>query len=254
MATAAEFRGQAEAPLPAENPAAAPDPAVESGREALDEWWWRSYPWYDKSSDSAQPIDVSEPWYMKLRFWDDWHWPNWQASPGRVRWPMTGLEWLAWAGLALLLALIIYLMVRAYRMRDRVNARQAAEAAGSNAEDDRRRVEALPTGGLRWPADLLAEAARLYQEGDYRGAIIFLFSHQLIVLDKHHLIRLNKGKTNRQYVRELRRRPPLVRLVQNTMIAFEDVFFGNHEIDRRRFESCWLRLDEFDALVAEAAG
>jgi hypothetical protein len=233
---------------------AAPDPAVESGREALDEWWWRSYPWYDEPSDSVRPIDVSEPWYMKLQFWDDWKWPDWQWTPRRFRWPTDALEWLAWIGVALLLALVIYLMVRTYRMRDQVKKKRKAAAGKSDADDDRRRVEALPAGGLRWPADLLAEAARLYQEGDYRGAIIFLFSHQLIVLDKHHLIRLNKGKTNRQYVRELGRRPPLVRLVQDTMVAFEDVFFGNYAIDRARFESCWLRLDEFDALVAEGTG
>ena len=35
------------------------------------------------------------------------------------------------------------------------------------------------------------------------------------------------------------------------MVAFEDVFFGNYAIDRTRFESCWSRLDEFDALAAE---
>jgi hypothetical protein len=35
------------------------------------------------------------------------------------------------------------------------------------------------------------------------------------------------------------------------MVAFEDVFFGNHPLDRNRFESCWTRLDEFEALAAQ---
>jgi hypothetical protein len=29
------------------------------------------------------------------------------------------------------------------------------------------------------------------------------------------------------------------------MVAFEDVFFGKHGLDRERFESCWRRVDEF---------
>ena len=62
------------------------DPAVEAGRDALDEWWWREYPWYDEAADGVRPIDVSEPWYMSLNFWDDWSWPDW-ASPSNWSWP-----------------------------------------------------------------------------------------------------------------------------------------------------------------------
>jgi hypothetical protein len=35
------------------------------------------------------------------------------------------------------------------------------------------------------------------------------------------------------------------------MIAFEDVFFGDHPLERARFESCWLRLGEFETLIAD---
>ena len=215
------------------------DPAVESGRRALDDWWWRAYPWYDKSNDAARPIDVSERWYDNL----DWSWDGLKFSSSL-------LEAVAWGGLALLAALLIYLVVRTYLARKRAGAKMTT---GSPDGEDRRRVEALPAGAARWPADLLAAAARLYQEGDYRRAILYLFSHQLCELDRHHLIRLTKGKTNRQYLRELGRRRPLVVLVQETMVAFERVFFGNHAIDRAAFELCWRRLDEFNALVAGAA-
>lgn len=231
-------------------------PAVEAGRRALNEWWWRSYPWYDKTADAARPIDVSEPWYAKLKFWDwfeGFQWPSWNWS-----WPGSLLEWVAWIGLALVLALLTYLLLRAYAARRR-GGRKPAAAFGADVAERLRRVEALPAGVGLAPGDLLAEAARLYREGNYRQAIIYLFSHELIELDKHHLVRLAKGKTNRQYVRELDRAPsadwsrPLRALVERTMIAFEDVFFGHYALDRARFESCWLRLGEFDALVAEAS-
>ena len=73
------------------------------------------------------------------------------------------------------------------------------------------------------------------------------------LLDKGQFIRLTKGKTNRQYVRELGSRWPLRRLLEHTMVLFEEVFFGHHSIGRTQFESCWLRLDEFEALVGQGA-
>ena len=42
-----------------------------------------------------------------------------------------------------------------------------------------------------------------------------------------------------------------VPLVEQTMVAFEDAFFGHHPLDQTRFESCWFRLGEFDILNAE---
>ena len=67
-------------------------------------------------------------------------------------------------------------------------------------------------------------------------------------LDKHHVIRLAKGKTNRQYVRETRRAPAAVaRCCETTMVAFEDAFFGRKQLSREAFERCWQRLDEFQS-------
>ena len=112
----------------------------------------------------------------------------------------------------------------------------------------------MPPTAVRRKSNLLEEARRHYRDGDYGEAIIYLFSYQLVQLDKHQLIRLAKGKTNRQYVRELGPRVELGYLLTTTMQAFEDVFFGNHSIDRVRFESCWLRLEEFESLAGKAAG
>ena len=47
------------------------------------------------------------------------------------------------------------------------------------------------------------------------------------------------------YLRELRPRPVLRTTLEATMVAFEEVFFGRHELSRERFEACWSRLDEF---------
>ena len=57
--------------------------------------------------------------------------------------------------------------------------------------------------------DLLAEARRHYQAGNYGAAIVYLFSFQLVQLDRRQIIQLAKGKTNRQYLREVGPRDPL---------------------------------------------
>jgi hypothetical protein len=38
--------------------------------------------------------------------------------------------------------------------------------------------------------------------------------------------------------------------VEDTMVAFEDVYFGQHALERGRFETLWRRLSEFQTLTA----
>lgn len=223
-----------------------PDSAVVAGRKALDKWQWPSrYPWYDSANDTVARIDVSKPWYERWNL--DWL-GDWSGSSSFRPFSMSSFQWAAWLALVVLIGVLVYVLFRAYRQSERHASAQAAEAGKSDAADDRRRTEALPLEG-RKRSDFLAEAARCYEQECYGEAVIYLFSHQLIELDKHHLIHLAKGKTNRQYLRELRRHLPLRRLLEQTTVAFEDVFFGHHSLDRTRFEACWSRLDEFSSLL-----
>lgn len=220
-----------------------PDEAVQAGRQSLDRWVG-SYPWYDAPTDGVRRVRVSAPW--------DWSWLEWLFGGSGTGWGLswgTLLIWLARTVIVILAVVLIYYLVRSYRRRleNLLGTQAQAEDARRN---DLRRIEALPAPVSTRPTDLLAEARRLYAEGRFGEATIYLFSHQLVELDKRQLIQLEKGKTNRQYLRELGRRP-LRQLVEQTMIAFEDVFFGNHRIDRSRFESSWNRLGEFEALSAE---
>ncbi|MDX1945503.1 MAG: DUF4129 domain-containing protein, partial [Pirellulaceae bacterium] len=150
-------------------------------------------------------------------------------------------------GLALLLAilaLLAYLVIKAF-LKNETTETMVSRVIETSRDVDR--VQALPFQLRRATGDFLAEARRLYEAGNYSEAIIYLFSHQLVALDRQHVIRLAKGKTNRQYVRETRQRPVLREILERTMVAFEDVFFGHHELSRERFEACWQRIDEFQA-------
>jgi hypothetical protein len=137
------------------------------------------------------------------------------------------------------------LFVRIFaKLRDR----RRGEDDEDELEDEllqRARVEELPMQLSAPRGDFLAEARRRYEAGDYSGAIIYLFSHELLQLDRHQRIQLERGKTNRQYLREVRNEPFLANALSRTMVAFEDVFFGHHALDRTRFEACWREVDEF---------
>ena len=72
-------------------------------------------------------------------------------------------------------------------------------------------------------------------------------------LDKFAVIRLARGKTNRQYLRESGKAPPQRQLLEVTMHTFEDVFFGRRVLDRRGFEACWQHVSQFENLAIPVA-
>lgn len=218
------------------------DDSVEAGRDALSQWG--RYPWYDADTDGLQPVDIVEPW--------NWDWlSRWFSSaPGPMN--FNWLEWLFWGVIILVLCLLTWLLIRAF-MKSSLATETLLKAEGESPEEERRRIEALPEPARR-RTRLLEAARRCYQEGDFNEAVIYLFSHQLVCLDKNFLIRLARGKTNRQYLRELGQRDRLKRMQADTTVAFEDVFFGGHTIGRERFERCWNRLGEFEALAAGGPG
>jgi hypothetical protein len=203
---------------------------VEAGREALDGWW--GYPWYDKAADDFRPLDLRPPTQY-----------DWQLAD------LSGLEVFAWAAILTLLALLIVWLVYLLVRTDPV--KHAARPASGNRPDNR--VESLPFP-LECPVgDLLAEARRRYEQGDYAGAMIYLYSHVLVQLDRQHVIRLARGKTNRQYLRETAAQPDVRTMLEPLMLSFEDVFFGRRPLDRARFESCWRQLDRLGELFPSTA-
>ena len=115
------------------------------------------------------------------------------------------------------------------------------------------RFEDLPVSVSPSEHNLLAAARACYEVGNFDQAIIFAYAYQLVELDRRHLVQLSKGKTNRQYLRELSRQPQLQAILRQTMLAFEDVFFGHHSLSSTRFQQCWDSLDEFHQQLEQPA-
>jgi hypothetical protein len=184
----------------------------------------------------------------------DWQWKvNSRQSDWSGFW--RAVEVMAWILLAVLLGAFAFLLLRAFRRRAAGElARSPSGTGAAGAMSDADHIDELPFEAHGGRDDLLREARRCYEAGDYARAIVFLFSYQLVHLDRHHLLRLAKGKTNRQYLREIRAQHNIVQILGDSMVPFEEVFFGRRGLDRGRFEACWQRLDEFHDHVREATG
>ena len=123
------------------------------------------------------------------------------------------LKGIVYTILALAIAAIVYALVR-FAM-EQLKARKLAEADEKSQPlvDD---AEALPFLAERPRGDLLGLARQHYEQGNYSEAIIYLFSYELVELDRGSRIQLAKGKTNRQYLRELKDAAPSARRLERT--------------------------------------
>jgi hypothetical protein len=165
---------------------------------------------------------------------------------------MSFIMWIVWIVIAVVLLWLVWMVIRAFLNREAKDAKESESLGDDEAETSELPSDALPKrppprGGL------LDEARRLYEAGRYSEAIIYLYSYELLKLDQNQLIRLARGKTNRQYLRELSERPELYQILAHTLVPFEDAYFGEHELDRARFEAVWNQVDRFNALLETAA-
>lgn len=207
------------------------------------------YPFYDRQKDDVRQLNVAPPKDSdSANRKTKWAGKNAKANTTgpRSRLSILGplLQVVGLTVLVVLIAVLAWLVAKAF-LKNETTETVVSKVIETSRDVDR--VEALPFQLRKPTGDFLSEARRLYEQGNFSEAVIYLYSHLLVQLDRHHVIRLAKGKTNRQYLRETRPRPALKEILDVTMIAFEDVFFGHHDLPRERFEQCWRRLDEFHA-------
>ncbi len=229
---------------------------VEQGREAL-----ANVPqanWYDSESDEVRTIPVPAETKMPTSRPGTAAKKKAPAAPAaRTNWGFPSLGGLSLGGILMYSVLILVLGAITFLIYKAISAGGAAETSSyipeQHEEEKSRqidRVEHLPFEVKKKDANLLEEARRCYESGNFNEAIVYLFSFQLLELDKGHIIRLAKGKTNGQYLREAGRNRDLRKILQGTMNAFEDVFFGNRDLTRDRFERCWNEQSQFNQHLA----
>lgn len=229
----------------------------DSAKETLQD---SSFPWYDKESDSIRKLTLSP------KSTDDYAPPDRNRSTIRIRptvptvtvnAPSVGWglgPFFNWMGIALLVAVCAALIwvIGTRFLGQEVRESKATKVVQAVRKADQ--VEKLPLNLLITEpgGDFLSMARKFMQASEFSKAIIYLYAHELLSLDEQHLIRLAKGKTNRQYLRELRPQPPLQQLVEATVLLFEDAFFGKKSISEGQFMVCWNQLSQFEALAKSA--
>lgn len=209
----------------------------------------RDLPWYDADKDDIQSVPVKSPDEppprptsgKQVTTSENQGDSELRGSTVGIWYFIQGLGWLAIAAVII----VIFMFILSALLNGRATVGTSAPVNLKQTQVDR--VDELPVPLKRATSDLLGELRRQYELGNYNEATIYLYSYLLVELDKANRIRLVRGKTNRQYLGELRESPALVDLVGQTMIAFEDAFFGNRTLTRERFEACYQRLEQFHA-------
>lgn len=205
----------------------------EAAREALRRG---GFPWYDAAKDDIKPTRVRKPpldsnMGPPLRLW--------------IPWSAIGTMVIC---LAIAAAVILgYFVWRRWKPWQGRRGEAARIAAGL------RELPLAPEDSSPHEDNLLLAAERAAAAGDYRRAIIWLYAYQLTELDRHRLIRLVKGKTNRQYLRELGRQSPIRPLLERTILTFEEVYFGGRTLTAERYESCYREIPRFRQWLTEVA-
>lgn len=226
-----------------------PDEAVELGRETLSKGLLSRHPWYDSSTDDVKLIPVRQAQQQQTTSNWDWDWPdwNWDISLFGSSFTVNLFTLMVWGGVLVVAYFLIRYLIRLYERRE------SEEASGDEEEvsaTDADRVEALPVVVKQNVSDLRSEARRLADAGRFQEAIVYLYSHLLVQLDRRQAIRLAKGKTNRQYLREAgAANAALKPVVERTMTAFEQSYFGRHELPEAAFESCWNEVQQLDSIL-----
>ncbi|MGE3820596.1 MAG: DUF4129 domain-containing protein [Isosphaeraceae bacterium] len=240
--------------------AASPDPDVvlsgdgsastNDARQALAE---RGYPWYDAQEDRVVPVlpepDWDAGWIKRTGDWfSSFFKPigDWFASFNGWRLPGIGVGAgdLIAIGLATLLVTVLLVvlleMLRRYRPIDQ-------EKVGSSTigKGEARRIEGLPIADSIDLTDPWAQAKRLRERGDFAGAIVYLFAHQLLTLSRIGQLRLIPGKTGRQLTRSVPDRT-LRQRVEPTLRLFEAVYYGQRAPTAEAFATVWTQAEAFE--------
>ena len=214
--------------------------------------------WYDAKDGTVHPTRRGKPINV-----DDRHdsiavpanrttpswWSNfWRTVGNFASWIFSGWQILFLVSLLVFLSIIGFIL---FRNGFRLQVLTSKSTDKTSLEKEKAKLLDLPFELEPTMFGLLAQAERYRAAGDYSKAVIYLFSHALVEMDGARCIRLERGKTNRVYLRELRDRDQLRGFTSQLVMAFEYAFFGRHVLSQEAFERIWQQVPAFDAHLKE---
>jgi hypothetical protein len=143
------------------------------------------------------------------------------------------LRWAVYAVVAVVLTLIIAFIVKAILERASLE-REAEPSPGATTSGE---VTSTPPGELP-SQEYLRRALAFAETGDYKAAIRELLLGTMSWIERHDLIRYRRGLSNRDYIRAVRSRTPLVDALSRIVLHFERVYFGRRDASKQGFQEC----------------
>lgn len=216
----------------------AAEPSAEAVRASLSK---QGFPWYDTKKDDFRHLQPPKPPEPETKKSSGSTQQTSSVDPSAGSLFQSLQKILMWGILIAVIAVIAAVAVRTWQ--DSIFEKQDSTPEVAISLEA---LEALPEP-VRKVNDLLGEAARLAELSDFAAAILFYYSWQLVQLDRQQHIELQKGKTNRQYRREVSAaQPDLVHIFSSSMRLFEDAFFGQLPIGREEFMQVWDQRGQFE--------
>jgi Domain of unknown function (DUF4129) len=162
------------------------------------------------------------------------------------------VPWFLWGLLVVFLVAVAFYIWMAVKQGGGVGLRSRNLHAGDARGRENAKLVDLPFNIDASTRSLREQAQAFRSEGDYSKSIVYLFSHILVEMDEANCIRLQRGKTNHIYLRELRNDPQLAKLYQHTVRVFEAVFFGRYSVNQEQCERFWSLLPTIQQSIREA--
>ncbi|MFZ5921850.1 MAG: DUF4129 domain-containing protein [Chloroflexota bacterium] len=88
------------------------------------------------------------------------------------------------------------------------------------------------------------KAQTLSRGGDYRSSVRYLYLSSLLALDERGLLRYDRSKTNREYLRSVANSPELSEPLEDVIEVFDDVWYGYHSLEEKSFQQYSDRVRE----------
>lgn len=123
-----------------------------------------------------------------------------------------------------ILGLICYFIFRNFKKSRRVMMDEDAEILNT----------------IHDPDIIISRVQQYIEAGDYSQALRFLYIAMLISFNKLNIIRINKAKTNKQYLLEIEsNKPQVYSIVVNFTNDFNRYWYGKKELSKTKFESLY---------------
>ncbi len=109
-----------------------------------------------------------------------------------------------------------------------------AELAAENGDED----------ALLTSKGAMQRAQTLSGQGDYRNAVRYLYLSSLLILDEHGMLRYDRSRTNREYLRSVSSKPELSKPLGDVIDVFDRVWYGYDSVDEETYQSYVKHVDE----------